>query len=222
MGVAESFPPAPTLEWILNESNRILNTAATIVSVTSEMVMNHITDLAGRAESQVNMVFRDIEDFLTELSGYGEQAQHCISQKRSELQKARDDLIQNLVNCYKVRQKVFERLKSERTVLHDEAIKLKQDAEVNLARCTEESNRNCEVLNQNLTRLSKRVNTLVKKAEVHSKKEFSERRENIIKMMACDRKAVDQAYKTIRKIIKDIKDCMFTKINNPESFYSVK
>lgn len=168
------------------------------------------------------MVFRDVEDFLRELSGYGEQAQHCISRKRSELQKARDDLIQNLLTCYKARQKVFERLKVERNVLHDEAVKLKQDAEINLARCTEENNRNCEILNQNLTRLSKRVNTLVKKAEIHSKKEFSERRENIIKMMACDRKAVDQAYKTIRKIIKDIKDCMFSEIINPESFLGVK
>lgn len=53
MGVAESFPPAPTMDWIVSESNRILNTTVTVVSVTSEIVMNHITELNDRAESQV-------------------------------------------------------------------------------------------------------------------------------------------------------------------------
>ncbi|KAK0182430.1 hypothetical protein PV327_000572 [Microctonus hyperodae] len=202
MGTTDSSLP-PSSDWIYTESSRILNTAATVVSITSDMVA---------------MVFRDIEDFLTELSGYGEQAQHCISQKRSELKKARDELIHNLVTCYKTRQKIFDRLKLERIVLHDEAVKLKQDAEINLAKCSDESDTNCQVLNKNLTRLSTRANTLVKKTEIHSKKEFSERRKNIIKMIACDRKAVEQAYKATQNIIKDIKDCMFSETKNPMFF----
>ncbi|XP_015127542.1 uncharacterized protein LOC107048718 [Diachasma alloeum] len=195
-----------TLEGMLEQTNRMLREATEVISKCLQMEENELEDFEKRAVTQIETAFQTIQEKLSEISKRGAIARECIDQKASEFLKIRTTMKSNLLDCYNKHKKAVEKLKNERSSMHNEASQFKNDAQKMLESCmTSEDRLNC--LRSSIAELAKRGSDLLKKFDALVKLETETQIKWGKLVVECDKKAIEDAQKQATKIIEDIVKC---------------
>lgn len=109
----------------------------------------------------------------------------------------------SLIECYEKNSKSFKKLQKERNDIHEEADKLKTEAQKIIGDClTSENKEKC--FQKGFSQIEKKTQKLLKNFQDLVKKETNARVECTKLILECDKKAVNTAEKKVLKIIDEI------------------
>ncbi|XP_011305779.1 uncharacterized protein [Fopius arisanus] len=206
MGASTSLEEGFTLENMLEQTNRILREATEVITKCLEMEKRAVEDYEKLAVAQIESAFQTIQEKLSEISKRGAIARQCIDKKTSEFTAIRTTMKCNLLECYNKHDKAMEKLKNERSSVHNDASQFKIDAQKILENCLT-SGDTLDCLRSHIGELAKQGSDLLKKFDALVKLEAEERIKWGKLVVQCDKRAIEETQKQATKIIQEIIKC---------------
>lgn len=141
------------------------------------------------------------------ISGYGQAMKSCSEKGQTEFEKVEKNLRNELAVCYKKHYGSVDKITIDKSVIHGEAERLKNDIEKAVIECTASSENKTECLVRAFKDFKKRVEQISSRMNDNLKKETAARTNAARAVYECDKKAVEEAQKKCNRIIEDLKRC---------------
>ncbi|XP_033230963.1 uncharacterized protein LOC117182049 [Belonocnema kinseyi] len=187
----------------VQQVQKIVTDLGQLIAQTVEEKLEEFSKFDEKAASTVSSTFDELREKANELSNANAKFKSLIEEKEAEILKIQSNMKNNLVECYEKNSKSVKKLEKERNDIHEEAAKLKTEAQKMIGDCLTNENRE-KCFQKGFSQIEKKAQKLLKNFQDLVKKETNARVECTKRILECDKKAVDTAEKKVSKIIDEI------------------